>query len=62
MVSCGQHKNHWMPGIPLLKLDMCYGSGICGDGNEEIIAEHSFSAVIRCSKLVVAGPWFESQL
>ncbi len=48
--------------VPLLKLDMCYGSGICGDGNEEIVAEHSFSAVTRCSKLVVVGPWFQSQL
>ncbi len=48
--------------VPLLKLDMCYGSGICGDGNEEIIAEHSFSAVTRSSKLVVVGPWFQSQL
>jgi hypothetical protein len=31
--------------VPLLKLDMCNGSGICGDGNEEIIAEHSFPPV-----------------
>ncbi len=35
--------------VPLLKLDMCYGSGICGDGNEEIVVEHSFSAVTHAA-------------